>query len=135
MKPGSSSTAVLKCSTASGYCALVNAATPLLSWSRALSWLQPEFRAAIAATAKTKIRLRILLSSLHLGGHQTHLVDSSAVRNIDSLGHPLVFQTRIALHEHHAFGASLEDLLQHGAHVTFVRGLRVDLVMVIGIHH
>src|SRR5437016_5627535 len=116
MKPGSSSTAVLKCSTASGYCALLNACIPLLMWSRARSLLQPMFAAARAHAARTRTHLRMLLPCLHLGGHQTYLIDARAMRDIDGFGHPLIFEVGIALHEDHALGARLEDLFEARTH-------------------
>ena len=44
--------------------------------------------------------------------HQTDLIDAGAVRNIDNLGHPLILDIRIALDEHDALGARLEDVFQ-----------------------
>src|SRR5262245_60428821 len=91
------------------------------------------FRAASPAAARTNTHLRILLSSLHLGGHQTDLIDAGAMSDIDRLGHPLVFQARIAFDEHHTLGAGLENLLQALAHVVFIGILTIDLVVMIGV--
>src|SRR4051794_12472452 len=58
-KLGSSSTAFLKLSTASAYCALLNACTPLFSLSRDCSCLQPALSRATAARLRMRMGLRI----------------------------------------------------------------------------
>src|ERR1035438_4553542 len=99
MKLGSNSTAVLKCSTASGYWALLKADTPLLIWSRAFSCVQLVPRAASAATARINATFRMggkLLFSQVLEGHQSDFVDTRAMRDVDRPGYPKIVQVRTA---------------------------------------
>src|SRR5262245_11516749 len=87
---GSSSTAVLKCSTATGYWAFLNACTPLLSSSRDFSFWQLVPSTVNAAAARTSVSLRLinLLSGLHFGGHQADLVDTGTVCGVNRPSHP-----------------------------------------------
>src|SRR5665811_783418 len=90
-------------------------------------------RTANAATASTNITLRILLPGLHLCGHQTDFIDSSAVSDVDRLGHILEVYGRVALDEDHSLGAGLEDFLETAAQLCLIDGLAVDGQIVLGI--
>src|SRR6266851_221848 len=67
-----------------------------------------------------------LLSSLHLGGHQTDFVDTGAMRDIDGAGYHGKFQIAIALYKHDTLRAGLEDLFQARSHFVLIGGLLVD---------
>src|ERR1039457_3593199 len=120
-------------------------------------------RTASAATARTNITLRILLSGLHLRSHQTdfidpgavsgvdrlgyplevygrvaldedHAIDPGAVSGVDRLGYPLEVYGRVALDEDHALGARLKDLLETAAQMGVIGSLAVDGQVVRGIN-
>src|SRR5690242_16485428 len=91
--------------------------------------------AANAATATTNIALRILLSGLHLRRHQTNLVDSGAMGDVDCFGHPLEIQGGIALYENHTLRARLEDFFETAAQTCLIGTFAVDGHIVISVNH
>src|SRR5580704_4379947 len=113
---GSSAAACLNNSTASPYLAFLNAAMPLLMSSRDFSLSQPaapkiKMPVSIPALTEETLRMRLfsLLSSFNFRGHQTDFVDARALGDIDGARHALKIQVLVALHEDHAFGASLKN--------------------------
>src|ERR1043166_10210881 len=76
-----------------------------------------------------------LLSGLHFSGHQADLIETSAMRDVDRLGHPLIFEIRIALDEYDAFGAGLEDLGQTRPEFLLVGIFAVDHHVMILVDH
>src|ERR1035437_8802537 len=91
-------------------------------------------RTASAATARTNITLRILLSGLHLRSHQTDFIDPGAVSDVNRLGHPLEVKRGIAFDEDHTLGARFEDFLETCAQLRLIGGFAVDGYVVFGIN-
>src|SRR5205085_1469814 len=88
-------------------------------------------KSAIAATPRIRVSLRMLLSRLHLGSHQTDFIDTGAMRDIDRLRDPHEVQARVALYEDDALGAGFEDFLKPVTKLFFRLRLIVDRVVVL----